>query len=173
MSALLLIGLGIASAQDIPTCEPLAPLERETLSVAWVSPLQGRVFGNQWITVVPTADLQAWVRDQQADLGRLLQGLGLKKRYSAPAMHWKVTIFEVSPDDLCRPVEHGAPGDRLAGHVICSKGSKGVSGAYDGCGYTTDRADDTRGVDVFSLRWRDAAAAGFCVLPAERFLLGH
>ena len=38
---------------------------------------------------------------------------------------------------------------------------------------TTDRADDTRGVDVFSLRWRDAAAAGFCVLPAERFLLGH
>ena len=43
----------------------------------------------------------------------------------------------------------------------------------DACGHAVDRATDQPGVEVFRARWRDLAREGFCVLPAERFVVGQ
>jgi hypothetical protein len=164
---LLLLSLGLAQE----TCAQLDPLDRERLSVAWVSPAGQQVFHHSWLTVVPTTELQDWVAGHGNSVTRMLQGLGLRKSFKPPARRWKVTIFEVDADTLCRPMAEGEPGTRVGGHPVCRRNDRGVRGD-DGCGYTVDTHAGDRGLDVFRIQWRDAAATGFCVLPADRFLRG-
>lgn len=161
----LLLGVALASE---PACEGLtAPGER--LSVAWVSPVRERVGVRGTIDVVRTADLRAALHDRAGgQLGRLLQVLGLRRRGDAPSRRWKVTLFDVRGADLCRPVADLEEPARLEGAVTCARGKP--AGLQDGCGFTVDRADGSRGLEAFRIRWEDAARDGFCVLPAERFV---
>jgi hypothetical protein len=129
-----------------------------------------RASARRWLTVIPTVDLQAWIAQEDADLARLLQGLGLRRRSTPPTRAWKVTIFEADVIDLCRPVADLEPGTPLASLTVCAKNERPVPGKYAGCGYTSDLATGKRGLDVFNIQWNAAAARGFCVLPAERFL---
>lgn len=136
----LLLGVALASE---PVCGGLtAP--GETLSVAWVSPLGQRVGPRGTVEVVRTRDLRAALQDRAGgQLGRMLQLLGLRRSAAPPSRRWKVTVFDVRGADLCRP---------------------------SGCGFTVDRADGSRGLEIFRVRWADAARDGFCVLPAQRFV---
>lgn len=170
MSTLLALLLSFAHAAEPPTCDALPAPRSERVSVAWVAPAGAHVGVSGWLTVVEQNRLRSWVDAEGADLARLLQGLGRRKSPKRPSRPWVVAIFEVDVDALCRPVAAPeAPAD-VAGVAVCDRQDKGVTGKHAGCGYTVDRADGRRGLDVYRIRWKDAAATGFCVLPADRWL---
>ncbi len=164
MSVLIaLIGLALATPCEV---EGLTRPE-ETLSVAWVSPLGKRARG--WIRVARTSDI-ASLGDE---LGRTLQALGLRRSERDPGRRYKVVIFDVVSDDLCRPVEGVQEGQVIAGVRACTERLAKPSSSDDACGHAIDRETDRPSVEVFHARWRDLAREGFCVLPAERFVGGR
>ncbi|MGC6491657.1 MAG: hypothetical protein ACON5B_02355 [Myxococcota bacterium] len=180
MHQLKLLGLlwaGIAHANP-ETCfeEPEAPLP-STVSVAWISPVAQRVPLSGTLSVVPTRELRAWLEREQADVGRMLQAMGLRKRSITPKRPYKVTITEVPTDALCRPIDHEAPDDgstvSVGGIALCPKGDAGLHQRHDACGRVQDRADGSPGLQVFRVSWKNAANQGFCVLPAKRFVRGR
>ncbi len=157
----------VAFAQD-PACERMDP-PPATLAVAWVSPVRQAVGAGAWLPVVAAADLRAFVAKSDPSQGRLLQALGAQKKDKPPHRRYKVTIFEVRADLMCRPVEGADEGFVVDGLPSCGHHDRATSG-NSGCGYTTDRKDDSRGFDLYRVPWRDAAARGFCVLPLDRYL---
>ncbi|MBN1335120.1 MAG: hypothetical protein JXB39_04110 [Deltaproteobacteria bacterium] len=174
MSLLLgaLLAIGLAHAQE--ACGPLA-VPPESMQVAWISPVRRRAHARTWLSVVRVADLRTWIRTRQPDQERLLQLLGIwGRRGDGPFRHhrWKITVFDVRTSLLCRPVEYASEVEWVDGVVACpSTRQQGVR--HDtGCGTTLDTATGERGLDLFRIRWRDAARSGFCVLPLDRFLSG-
>ncbi|MFT4625138.1 MAG: hypothetical protein ACI8PZ_003804 [Myxococcota bacterium] len=166
MTGLLMALVGVALAGDcaLDTLSPPPP----TLSVAWVSPLSGRARG--WIRLVRTSDLAT----MGTDLGRTLQGVGLRRRATAPRRRHKVVVFDVDPESLCRPLaEAPEEGGMVGGVHACLQRLGPDAKTTDGCGRALDRETSTAGVEVFRGRWRDLAREGFCVLPAERFVVGR
>lgn len=161
----LLLGVALASE---PVCGGLtAP--GETLSVAWVSPLGQRVGPRGTVEVVRTRDLRAALQDRAGgQLGRMLQLLGLRRSAAPPSRRWKVTVFDVRGADLCRPLADLEAPVTLEGVPSCARDR--TRSRTDGCGFTVDRADGSRGLEIFRVRWADAARDGFCVLPAQRFV---
>jgi hypothetical protein len=90
---------------------------------------------------------------------------------------YKITIFDVQSDWLCRPLSDAEPGADIAGVAACMERTDRYTDrdhrdGFTGCGYTLDTAASTRGIDVFRVPWVDASAWGFCVMPLERFLQG-
>jgi hypothetical protein len=175
MTALALALLsGGAWAQD-EVCEspPLAD-PGDTLSVAWVSPLRKRARGKAWLYVVPTAELRTFAAGEaRGDVARLLQWAGIRRSSRPPTRRFKVVVFDVGADRLCRPVvpEDGAlVQGRLAGVSPCDEGQAGEHGKYEGCGWITDLATGRPSVEAFRAQWNDLAANGFCLLPLERFV---
>jgi len=168
-----MLTLWLATALAAPVCDDLAPIQRDEVSVAWVSRVGARASGRSWLTVVNTADLRGWATSHHADLTRLLQGLGRRRSDEPPRHGWKVVVFDVDADTLCRPTDTATPGSDLAGVAVCEDRGRHVSGIDHGCGHTVDRLDGGRGLDVFHVRWDDAARQGFCVLPVDRFLDGR
>ncbi len=150
----------------------------ETTQVAWISPRGKRAPNRGVIEVVRVQDLRSWVRDNGANEGRLIQGLGMAPRRGGLAVKksYKVTIFDVQSGWLCRPIEGGTPGEDRSGVAICESSDAGAVGGhrpgYSGCGYTLDTSSSTRGIDVYRIRWSDASAWGFCVMPLDRFISG-
>lgn len=167
MITLLLAGLSFAQE-----CQALSPLGRERLSVAWVSPAGRQVWHHTSLEVVPTTELQAWLKEHGPTVPRMLQGLGLRRSHKQPVRRWKVTIFEVDADTLCRPLAGYEAGEIVAGHPVCKREDRGVRGDLEGCGVTLDAHAQQAAMSMFTIKWRDAAAAGFCVLPADRFVRG-
>jgi hypothetical protein len=163
----------LASGQEASRCDALHSLDRDQLSVAWVSPLKRRAKNTTWIPVVETSVLRDWLDREGADTARLLQMLGLRKRSSPPSRAFKVTIFEVNAAALCRPVDGVLEGELVDGQPGCIARLSKPKGNYLGCGYTTDLLYFDRGVDLFYAQWKDVAETGFCVLPAERFVRGE
>lgn len=167
---LLAATLSSAHADDVvPTCDPVAPVPTGSMSVAWVSPAGARVGLTGRLTVVPTRALRAWMDRQGDGLGRVLQGLGLRRSDKEPKRAWKVTVFDVDVASLCRPID-GEPGTLVGNVPLCEHGARGVSVKDTECGYATDLSTDGHGLDVFLIDWSKAAERGFCVLPSERFL---
>lgn len=169
----VLLWVASPALADGPTCAPVSQLPQPALSMAWVSPAGQRVGLGGKVAVVPTAALRRWLDEEHADVARLLQGLGLRKRSKPPKRRWKITIFDVDAALLCRPMADAEAGDPVGGHPACKQGKRAVPGKYDGCGYLTDRRSGQRTFDTFLVPWKDAAANGFCVLPAERFIRGE
>lgn len=164
--AMLALLLSLALAADpAPCATDLDPLP-VSFSVAWVTPVSERARSGTWLEVVRTEVLRAWLRDHpQADLARTLQVLALHRRDTPPRRTWRVTLFEVAPELVCRPVRDTELTE-LVGLTVCD----GHTRRRSACGYTRDLADDGRGLDVLRVRWRDAAVRGFCTLPMDRFL---
>ncbi len=159
-------------------CEETSALPEST-QVAWISPASKTVGMNSWIEAVRVADLRAWIRDHRADKLRLLRGLGMVGSRGgrwAKKRSYKVIIFDVKREWLCRPIEDVDPGSVKAGVTVCEeKQQKGLWGhkkGYTGCGYVEDTQTSGRGLDVVRMRWADASSWGFCVLPLERFIEG-
>jgi hypothetical protein len=156
--------LGLAEAGECASLnEP-----KQTLSVAWVSPVRRQVLGSRWLRVSANRDLSALVRNQQAGVGRMLQALELRRRKKDPRRRYKVVVFEVDRGILCRPLEDQAEGTTVSGVRTCPAG---LSKQGPACGYTTDHATHQRGLEVYRVRWRDAARNGFCVIPAARYVV--
>ena len=165
----------LASARDEAACGSLSAVP-DALQVAWISPVNERVRSGSYIEVVRVADLRRFLQDKGATQTRLLQAMGLvnaKGRGRAAKKTYKVTIFDVRSTWLCRPME-GSTADKVVdGVAVCPSGQQDGSGrSYTGCGYTRDTVKDTRGLDVFKVRWRDASSGGFCVMPLDRFMKG-
>ncbi len=175
MMLAVLLWVGMAHAQ---TCESVASVP-DSLQVAWVSRVGKQVSANAAIEVVRTGDLRAWVKAQGKDQLRLLRGLGMLSARGggwAQQRRYKVTVFDIKPDWLCRPISEVEPGTDSAGLPVCEpsqqRPSPGHRPGFTGCGYGQDTQTDQRGLDVYRIRWADAASWGFCVLPLERFLDG-
>lgn len=175
MIAIVLSLLSIASAQ---TCADVKSLP-ESLQVAWISPASKSVGMNGWVEAVRVADLRAWVREHGKDKVRLLRGLGMvggRAGKWASKRPYKVTIFDVKREWLCRPIDEAEPGTISGSVTVCEeKQQRGLWGhkkGYTGCGYIEDTQTSARSLDVVRLRWADASSWGFCVLPLERFLDG-
>lgn len=174
---LALLGLLLAPehralAGDPAPCAGALEVPPQAMSVAWISPLRRRVSGQRWLVVMSTTSLRDWlVSEKEPTVGSLLQHAGIRKRDKEPKRRYKVTIFEVRSLELCRPVEGVEEGREVGGLLACPAGISHASGKYNGCGYATDLRDETRGPDVFRARWSELARRGFCVIPAERFVV--
>ncbi len=163
------IWLYLAFAADPVSCSE-ASLEtpQQALSVAWVSPVGQAVKRNARVQVVPTADLRSFLATEgDGSVGRMLRRLGMRKRASDPNKRYKVTVFDVSAADLCRPLD-SEDGAALAGVRTCDRAQLG--GHTNGCGTTVDHATGKAGLSLYQASWGDLARNGFCVLPAERFV---
>ena len=166
--------IGVVGAQS-PTCDELEAVGSQA-HIAWVSPLRQTVRANQWIEVVRVSDLQEWIIENDPDAVRVLQALGMKGRraHSVDVDNYKITVFDVASDWLCRPIEDGLPGEPLAGISQCeTRQQRPLTGhrrGYTGCGYSLDTGASMRGLDVYRIRWSEAATQGFCVMPMSRFL---
>lgn len=175
MIASLLLPLLAAPAAHAQACEAAADVP-DAVQVAWVSPMNKKARGGTALEVVRVKDLRAWVRAQGADEARLLQGLGLAPRGGGAPVdwEWKITIFDVRAEWMCRPVEGAPGGEDMGGVPACEEPDAGRIRAhrhgYTGCGYTLDTAASTRGLDVYRISWESASSQGFCVMPLSRFL---
>ena len=115
LNALLVL---LATSVAAPTCDGVDSVS-ESVQVAWISPVRQRVSSDRYMEVVRLADLRAWVKKNGDDQARLLQALGLvgKRAGWRSEMDWKVTIFDVRADWICRPIRGMNPGDMV---IICS-----------------------------------------------------
>jgi hypothetical protein len=166
-----------ARAQD-GACLALTEIPDAT-QVVWISPVRRQVGAHSWMEVVRLGDLESWVAAHDKDPVRMLQAAGIVGRKAgarATEATWKVTIFDVERSWMCRPVAATVPGTDLHGVQACEepqqKAASGARPGFTGCGYAVDSAASTRGLDVFRIRWEDAASQGFCVMPFDRFLTG-
>lgn len=171
--SLALLAFGALAAEP-PVCGDAAlPTPPDTLSVAWVSPLRKRARGGTWLALVPTADLRTFVRAEGGgSVARMLQRVGLRERSKEPRRRYKVVVFDVRASDLCRPLVGGVEGELHHGVRACDERRSDPDRATAGCGFTIDRATGAEGSPLYRARWNDVAGAGFCVLPAERFVGG-
>lgn len=177
MIAVFALAAALTSTASAQACQAIKEVP-ETLQVAWVSPVGKRVGSRTRMEVVRVSDLRAWIRTQGADKARVLQGLGIAPRNAErkAARAWKVTVFDVRSEWMCRPLEGAAVGEDHGGVVSCSendaKPMRNQKKGYSGCGYSLDTGSSTRGLDVYRVPWGAAASYGFCVMPLERFLSG-
>lgn len=168
IAALLLMG---ATAMADSVCSGLEPLEGQT-QVVWVSPTHESADSRRYLEVVELSDLQEWIGRSRPDKVRVLERLGLVPQGGGlrSNLEWKVTIFDVVPDDLCRPVRGALPGASVQGVAACEEDLQRGGPRFTGCGYTLDTATDSKGFDAFRVRWMEASKWGFCVMPLERLL---
>ena len=160
------------------TCQDIRAVP-ETLQVAWISTASTQVGMGKFVEAVRVSDLRAWIRDHGTDQVRLLRGLGMvgpRGGKWAAKRSYKVTIFDVRREWLCRPIADTEPGVLRNGVLSCEnqqqKALWGYRKGFTGCGYIEDAQTRQRSLDVFRLRWADASSYGFCVLPLGRFLEG-
>jgi hypothetical protein len=156
-----------------PLCPTMALRELSTpperLAVAWTG--RWRVAPRGYLYVVPTSELAGWVAQQQpAWTGRTLQRLGLRKRNTDPSAKYKVLIYDVEREALCRPVAEADPDEAIAGVLPCGKRLSKPTRGRTGCGMTVDRRRGEPGFTVYAIRHRDAARHGHCAVPLDRYV---
>ncbi len=154
------------------------PLETppEQFQVAWVSRLGQSVGAQTAIQVVRVGELRKLVDGRQKDETTILRSLGLLGKRQSVRSDYKVTIFDVKRDWLCRPMD-ADEGTTEGGMAVCpSDWQHAAAGtrdsSYSGCGYLRDTETQERTLDVWRLEWENAVSWGFCVLPLGRFLGG-
>ncbi|NCG17843.1 MAG: hypothetical protein GWP91_02380 [Rhodobacterales bacterium] len=161
--------LALAGAAEPVSCNEVSlPSPEQALSVAWVSPAGQSVKRNARVQVVSTAELRRFmVTHEDRTVGRMLRVLGMRKRDGDPNKRYKVTVFDVSSAELCRPLD-SEDGAVLAGIRTCDKTNLGRH--TNGCGTTVDHQTGDAGLVLYQGTWADLARNGFCVLPAQRFV---
>ena len=160
-------------------CEEVASVPG-ALQVAWISPVRTQVRYKQQINVVRYAELQSYVNNEKPNTTQLLQHLGLKRgrvRREIDPQRYKLVIFDVSAQSMCRPIlsseAEGRNVSTVSGLTVC-KEARGLESVHrkgdSGCGYLLNTKTSKRTFDVYRISWADASAQGFCVLPLARFL---
>lgn len=164
-----MIALVLAGAAWAQACAPVDPVP-DTLQVAWVSKAGDRVGAHGEMNVVRSVALQELVAARGRDATAVLRALGLLGPRREATAGYKVVLFDVPREALCRPTE----GDTVGVPRCEDAGRLGVHPkAWTGCGYLQDVATGERTLDVFRVDWSEASAQGFCLLPLPRFLAGR
>lgn len=146
----------------------------ESLQVAWVSPIAATAGRSQYLPVMRVSELRKLADADKKDPGRLLQRLGMLGKKQKLTREWKVTIFDVKRDQLCRPVS--APeGSMKDGMAVCPteeqrKGLGIKASGWSGQGWLQDTVSGARSLDLYRIPWAVASSRGFCVLPWSRFV---
>jgi hypothetical protein len=161
-------------------CAPDLYAPPETFQVAWISPVGKVAWINESIEVVPMKDLRLWVHENKATTSDLLQHLGMRSKNNnkqTDPVDYKITVFDVQRNTLCRPIKGKEAGSIHENVTICLEQenkpkSWGHRHGFSGCGYAVNSKTNKRSLDVFRVRWLDASAMGFCVFPMARFLDG-
>ena len=160
-------------------CSPNLYAPPETFQVAWISPVGKAVWNTETIEVVPMKDLRLWVHENEATPSEVLSYLGMRsaKAKEVEAVHYKITVFDVHRDTLCRPIKGAEPGSIQSNVAICLEKDQNLKSwthrhGFTGCGYATNSKTNKRSLDVYRIRWMDASTMGFCVFPLARFLDG-
>ncbi len=162
----LLTSLTLAAADSPSQCVAL-PAPGSSAQVAWISPVRRGARNNQEIEVVLASDLTAWAYANKADQARVLQAMGYagKRGGWRARRFYKVTLFEVPSEELCRPRSDVEEGEIVDGVRACGQAPIGQS-----CGLSNDTLTGQGGLPVYQIPWRDAARWGFCVVPLELYL---
>lgn len=175
----LFLSIAVSDA-DATECASVASLP-QAVQIAWVSPVQEQARPKETIEVVQLQDLQRWMDAEQADAKQVLHHLGMLPKRSRRTIDpdaYKIVIFDVETDSLCRSVALSEDSTTLVieGLSACTERAKPAKlysrYGYTGCGYTWDTQSQSKGLDVYRISWQDASKWGFCVLPLSRFLLG-
>ncbi len=172
-----MIGVLLSVLSSAWACDALSE-PPAAVQMAWVSQVRATVGADAPMQVVRSTELQQLASSRGADVASVLRAIGLVGPHAEPAVEdWKVSVFDVSRDALCRPMA-GVAGDVRSGVPICEdnlqdrwRGTR--ARAWTGCGYLQDVATGARTLDVFRLRWADAVKDGFCLLPIARLLAGR
>jgi hypothetical protein len=156
---------------DAPVCVSSdvdkLPTPPDRLAVVWIQRWKKPPRGA--LRVVAAADFAGWVAAQHpAWTGRTLQRLGERRRSTDPKRRWKVVVFEVARDALCRPVD-GVDG-QVAGIDACPAAWSAAGPEQDGCGSTWDRKTGEPGFVAYYIKARAAGASGMCQIPLVRYL---
>lgn len=186
MSVFKTIGRGMALLALLTNaalaCEPPRPVN-STLQVAWISPIRQTVDAKGMLTVVRTTDLRALIVARNRDATKVLHALGMVRAKKEATKDYKITLFDVKAEWLCRPMlveEAPAEGEEapvVAGVKVCGgrwqTSHKGFfRKSWSDCGYLLDIVSGARTLDVLRVDWQTAVTWGFCVMPLERFLEG-
>ncbi len=159
----------LALAQE--PCTDALSVPDSRLSVAWISPKPKAPLIGGMLRVVPTTELRRWIKEEdKPTVGRLLQATGLRKKNKTPRRPWNVAIFEVSRDQLCRPIAGAEPESTSNGLATCPKQHARNTRRYPGCGLAMDWQTEKPSFQVYGVRWKEAAKRGHCLLPAKRFV---
>lgn len=148
----------------------------DNVQVAWISPVRKTVGASAMLSVVRTADLRALVLTSQRDAAAVLRAIGLLGPRQKLRGDYKITLFDVKAEWLCRPIP-GAEGELVGGLRRCEERHQDRDGsvqpkAWTDCGYLVDVLSGKRTLDLYRLEWRSAVTWGFCVMPLQRFLEG-
>jgi hypothetical protein len=160
-------------------CEDLASLP-ETVQVVWISPAREQVRLHEDIEVIRLQDLRVWLEEEDASAKELLHQMGMLSKRSwreIDPSDYKITIFDINRNWLCRPMTDEIEGTIIEDIPVCqAKQSKPTNYytryGFTGCGYSFNTLTAERGFDVYRIDWSDAATWGFCVMPLDRFLSG-
>jgi len=177
MVMVMMLMIGAASGQECARSVQPVP---STQQVAWISPTRQQVGTSKSIEVVSVRELRSWARENQATPERTLQMLGMIGGEGAgvDGSEYKITIFDVKSDWLCRPLQHPSDAAQsVSGVAVCARGGDKSADryhalGYTGCGYAQDTVEAQPGLDVYRLTWGRASSWGFCVMPLKRFLEG-
>ena len=175
----MIFSLLISLLSSAFACEDLQPIP-DALQIAWISPVREQVRSNEYIEVISYSDLRQWMSADERDAKQLLHQLGMLSKRSKREVDpsdYKVVIFDVHAERVCRPINTEEAGTEIEGLPVCEvRGARPTSlytrHGFTGCGYTQNTKTMSRGFDVYRIRWVDAATWGFCVMPLERFLEG-
>ena len=171
-----LMGLAIANE---PVCGSLSE-PPELFQVAWIAPVTERAWSSEHIEVVRLVDFRTWVREEEADAKSVLHAVGMLSEQSQSeilANDYKITVFDVKSDWLCRPIKSFEEGELRAGIPIChTKEQRWATWTrrhgFTGCGTIQNTASEGPQFEVFRIPWGQAITWGFTTMPLDRFLDG-
>ena len=102
------------AAMSAWACDEVSPVP-SSLQVAWISPLSRTARSGTALEVVRVQDLRSWIRSNSSDMDRVLQALGMIDRGASASTEYKITIFDVQGESLCRPISAADPGEDVSG----------------------------------------------------------
>lgn len=173
----LLFLLPVAALGTAPALACEAPRAiSDQVQVAWISPVRQTVGAKTMISVVRTSDFRALVGTKDRDPTAILRAIGMLGPKQKLAKDYKITLFDVKAEWLCRPMP-GPEGEVVGGLRRCEEKHQDRDAsthpkAWTDCGYLVDVLSGKRTLDLYRLEWSAAATWGFCVMPLQRFLEG-
>ena len=108
----------------------------EAIQVAWVSPVREQARTKEMIEVVRLQDLQQWIDTEQADAKQILHHLGMLPKRSRRTIDpdaYKIVIFDVESDSLCRSIElsDDSTVTSITGLAVCTERAKPANSILD------------------------------------------
>ena len=174
------VPLMTAAAQAAePECGALSE-PPEIFQVAWIAPISERAWSSEYIEVVRFVDFRVWARDEEADAKAVLHAVGMLSENSQTeimANEYKITVFDVKRDWLCRPIKSVDEGELSYGLPIChTKEQRWATWSrrygFTGCGTVENTASQSTQFEVYRIPWGQAITWGFTTMPLDRFLDG-